>query len=109
MEALENPAYKEAAVTAHKAADYTYSSQGGASPTSQFINDLSANDFIPSQKLLNNYSRLLISSASQDIALSDIARLYVSGTDNLLINEIGDELKQQELMRQPEINLEEEP
>lgn len=106
---LENAAYKEAAVTADKASDYTYSPQGNASPTSQFLKDLYANDFVASQKLINNYSRLLISSFSQDITLSDIARLYVSGTDNLLINEIGDELKQQELMRQPEINLEEEP
>lgn len=107
QEASVFAAYKEAATAVDT--PHTYSSHGTPSPISQFIDDLYTNDFIPSQRFLDNYRRLLLHSANRNIALSDIARLYVSGAGNTLINEIGDELKRQELERQSEITLKEEP
>ncbi len=58
--------------------------------------DVEANGFTITNKLLNNYEKL-VSENKRDITLREISDKYLSGTENETINDIGQELAQQEL------------
>ena len=66
---------------------------------SHFLSDLESNCFNQTEKLINNYKQLLYYKKYHNVTLDDISKEYITGSQNPYINAIGNELKEQELVR----------
>ena len=66
---------------------------------SHFLSDLESNCFNQTEKLINNYKQLLYYKKYHNATLDDISKEYITGSQNPYINAIGNELKEQELVR----------
>lgn len=66
---------------------------------SHFLSDLESNCFNQTGKLINNYKQLLYYKKYHNATLDDISKEYITGSQNPYINAIGNELKEQELVR----------
>ena len=66
---------------------------------SHFLSDLESNCFNQTEKLINNYKHLLYYKKYHNATLDDISKEYITGSQNPYINAIGNELKEQELVR----------
>ena len=66
---------------------------------SHFLSDLESSCFNQTEKLINNYKQLLYYKKYHNATLDDISKEYITGSQNPYINAIGNELKEQELVR----------
>ena len=66
---------------------------------SHFLSDLESNCFNQTEKLINNYKQLLYYKKYHNATLDDISKEYIADSSNPYINAIGNELKEQELIR----------